>query len=152
MDIWWSAIDGKSSSSWITGPPLIFRHPWFQSLSGIIYPFCRANRGHGLRKGPPRGRDTGPQSRLWGRICRLQPGRSSRGPAAGGKFDPPISRGSTDKVEIRRLTRPRAPHLRGDFQRDFKCTLVIFSGSKEALDHLLPGDQWWTCIMLLFLF
>lgn len=57
---------------------------------------------------------------------------SSRAPSTGDRFDPPISRGSPDEVEIDRLIRPRwVPHFQGNFQGEFQArsrNFVQFKG------------------------
>lgn len=115
-----------------TDPPLIFGHALFQSLAGLsVLPDQQRSRpeesnGTGTVHLDHRGAcKVGFESWLGsGRICRLQPGRSSRDSAAGSKFDPPIDRGSQLWEQLRRGTTfpGRLPGA------NFKHTLIILSG------------------------
>lgn len=92
--------------------------------------FCWTNRGHGLggvrtgcvgRRGAEKpAYKVGLIGRLWEWICRLWLDRSSRAPAAGGKFDLPIAHGSHDSVKISHLTLPRRHIFRAVFRGGFQ--------------------------------
>lgn len=69
--------------------------------------------------------------RLWEQICRLRPGWSSRGPAAGGKLEPPNGRRSPDTVEISRLARPMY-HISEGTLWEISSTLIILTGPAVA--------------------
>lgn len=91
--------------------------------------FCRTNRGPSFRGAEIPNRKVGLGGWLWKQICQLHLGWSSRVPAAGSEFDPLISHGSPDEIEISCLTRPRTSG--GDFKRPH----VILSRLKKVPEN-----------------